>query len=673
MSRLPDEILKEILTPPLQIPDDEFSFTGRASESPFGRTARNSSSLLVVSKQWMRVATPLLYEVVIIRSTAQAEALACAVKYNKAFGLFIRRLRMEGGFGKSPARFIASAPNIRELFVTLDVWSDDNASGLCNVLSGMNIRRLIMNQQDYHIKNAKASRLWGRLSTCIPQWLNLEVLEYHTSYIMAMLGEGKYMELVTLLEASPSVKHIVLDCVPEDVLEKLASITSLDSISVKSVDSEEGNFISSNPRLFKLVSIRSIVPGEPTSGVLPFASVTVAGFTPLQNVPQHTATHIWDLIFSFATHSYYVENPPMVKPLTARNSKPSRAIFYSTAQCLSLVSKSFCEIVRRHLFSIVQVENGQRFTAFSNAINDNNTIAHLVRVLRVEFRRSLGADLDFDNVMTQLLPKLTALVFLEVPQANLNQLESLNAAAATNLQTLDVRLTARSQRNYDTVNLGVLGGLTYLRCRFDKWEMFYRNTLTPQTLIVDLPNLTSFSMGLNEKEHPLDAFYLVRMPSLTHLQLSGGNAKTEEFLRLNGDTVKVLDICQKPSSALWTWCLHLEHLTVRKIDPTTLFKSLPEGQTHPCLKKLYFKPGVPGSPVEKIMLSAMEGFELVNFSQFPNFREMHIYGLTWPNTERNMKKNPTCNSFGLCMKKWGIVVYDESGTPWRERAQVRRR
>ncbi|TDL29915.1 hypothetical protein BD410DRAFT_46665 [Rickenella mellea] len=136
MDRLPDEILKEILEPSLHIPDDEFSSIGRARESPFGRTARNSSSLLIVSKRWMRVATPLLYEVVIIRSTAQAQALAYAIKSNKAFGLFIKKIRMEGGFGKAPAQFIASAPNIRDIFLTLDLWSSDNPAGLCSVFSG---------------------------------------------------------------------------------------------------------------------------------------------------------------------------------------------------------------------------------------------------------------------------------------------------------------------------------------------------------------------------------------------------------------------------------------------------------------------------------------------------------------------------------------------------------
>ncbi|TDL29965.1 hypothetical protein BD410DRAFT_780479 [Rickenella mellea] len=668
MSKLPDEILKEILAPPLRIPDDEFSFTGRARESPFGRKARNSSSLLVVSKQWMRVATPLLYEVVIMRSTAQAQALAYAINSNKAFGLFIKKLRMEGGFGKAPAQFIASAPNIRELFVTLDVWSNDGTSGLCSVLSDMNIRRLIINHQDPAIKNAQSTRLWQSLSSCIPRWSNLRILEYHTTYMMAKSGKDKYVDLVTVLQASPSIKHVVLDSVPRRDLCELTAITSLETVSVESIESIRSGMFYSVP-LSKIVQVRTEVQDEPTPVVLPFASV-VGSFKPLENVPTHTAKPIWDLICSFAVHSYYVEKLPSVKSHNAPDLSPSRSPFYRTARSLCLVSKYFRDITRRHLFSIVQVETNPRFSLFCRAMNDSDTLVHLVRVLRVNCLRELLGG-DYNNHMTQLLPKLTALVYVDVPLLDLGQLELLNPAVSTNLQTLDVRLAVHTQSDTDPVDLGVLYGVVYLRCRVDPSVPFRSPTWRLPGLAVDLPNLTRFSMGVNEKEDTLDAFYSIKMPSLTHLQLCGRHPKTPEFLRLNGQTLKVLEIFDTPTSALWTWCPCLEDLIVY-YDPTSVFKPLPGGQRHSSLSKLSFSLRVPRSNnVEKAMLLATDGFEFVDFSQFPNFREVHIRGLTWPNTERDIKKNPTCDSFALCLKKWGIAVYDGSGTRWRERAQIR--
>ncbi|TDL29973.1 hypothetical protein BD410DRAFT_780490 [Rickenella mellea] len=668
MKKLPDEILKEILMPPLQVPDGEFSFTGRACDSPFGRTARNSASLLVVSKQWMRVATPLLYEVVVIRSTVQAKALAYAIESNKTLGMFIKRLRMEGGFGKAPAQFIASAPNIRELFVTLDLWSIDNPSGLCSALSGMDLSRLVINHKDSAIKK-RAVHLWQSLSACIPHWSNLEILEYHSTYRMARIGRSKYSQLVTLLKDSPSVKHIVIDPVPRHVLAQIALVTSIQTISVESLHSELRDFVSSNPRLLKLVQIRRKFPDEPTPDMFPLASATPS-FKPLENVPKHTANSIWDLIFSFATHSYCAERPPQIKPLNDPHLNPRRASFYSTARYLSMVSKSFRGTVRRHLFSIVQVESSQQFLAFCNTINDNRTLPVLIRVLRVNFRRSL--QIDYDHCMAQLLPKLTGLVNLDIPLINLRQLMLLDPAALTNLQTLDIQLAVCDQGSCDAVELGVLGGLSYFRCRYDILEALRHSKRPLPALIVDLPNLTSLSMGTRDCEDTLDAFCTVRMPSLTHLQLCGNNMKTHEFLRLNGETVKVLEIFDKPSSAIWTWCPRLEHLSVW-CEPRSLLKSLLGGQKHSSLSKLHFLLRVSGSNIEKAMLSATAGSQFVNFSHFPNFREIHIRGLRWPNTEHEINRNQRCNSFSLCMKRRGIVVYDESGTPWRERALARRR
>ncbi|TDL29968.1 hypothetical protein BD410DRAFT_737178 [Rickenella mellea] len=664
MRRLPEEILKEILVPLLHVPDEEFSSQG----SPFGHTHRNTSSLLLVSKHWMRVATPLLYEVVVIRSTAQAQALAYAIKCNKGFGAFMKKLRMEGGFGRAPAQFITSAPNIRELFVTLDVYSNDNPSGLCSAVSGMDLRRIIINHDDV-VTNVQANRLWASLFTSIPRWSNLETLEYHATWMVAISGKHKYLDLVTLLKASPSVKHIVLENVQRRVLPKLASVTSLESISVGSLVSDPLSLVEPDPPIPEIVQIRAKVPFEITPEVLPLASV-VADFKPLEGVPEHVAMPIWDAILSFATYSYYVGMSPSDKSVDDPYFG-SRASFYRTARHLSLVSKSFREIVRRHLFSTVQVESSAKFAAFCDVINDNGTLASLVRVLKVNYLRySLGE--TYDKLMAQLLPKLTGLVYLDVPLIDFEQLKLLGPAVSTNLHGLGVRLPVCKQRGHDTVDLGVFGRLAELRCSFDRSDVSRRAKPSPPTLLIDLPNLTTFATALDDgKEDAFGAFCTVRMPSLTHVQLSGRHPKTPEFLRLNGETLKVLKIFEAPSSALWAWCPHLEDLTVYN-DPIHTFKSLAQGQRHSSFSKLCFKLRVLRHNTEKAMLSSTEGFDLVDFSQFPNLREINVGGLMWPNTERDIKRNPTCNGFGLCMKKWGIVVYDESGTPWRERAQIRR-
>lgn len=95
---LPDELVSEILSPGLRVPDDMSLKT--SAVSPFANPASVSSSVvLLVCKAWLRVATPLLYHTVVIRSKAQAGALIPAVKGNHDPGRFIKKLRVEGGFG----------------------------------------------------------------------------------------------------------------------------------------------------------------------------------------------------------------------------------------------------------------------------------------------------------------------------------------------------------------------------------------------------------------------------------------------------------------------------------------------------------------------------------------------------------------------------------------------
>ncbi|KAJ7651135.1 hypothetical protein FB45DRAFT_732177, partial [Roridomyces roridus] len=114
---LPDEIVSEILSPALKVPDDLFFDTSETS--PFANFTPSTSAYLLVCKDWLRVATPLLYSVVVLRSKAQAMALASVLKANPEFGRFIKKLRVEGGYGPSMHAILKSAPNITDLFLSL--------------------------------------------------------------------------------------------------------------------------------------------------------------------------------------------------------------------------------------------------------------------------------------------------------------------------------------------------------------------------------------------------------------------------------------------------------------------------------------------------------------------------------------------------------------------------
>jgi hypothetical protein len=171
--KLPDEILKDIISPVLQVEDSLFA--DPSLKSPFSLRNYSNSALLIVCKRWLRVATPLLYNVVVLRSTAQAQALARALKTTVELGRFIRKLRLEGGFGASVEKIILAAPNITDVFLSLAIWSDDSVTGLCRGLPSMNPSRVIIRDCGGR-RNSQIRRLRTTLNECISTWSNMVCL-----------------------------------------------------------------------------------------------------------------------------------------------------------------------------------------------------------------------------------------------------------------------------------------------------------------------------------------------------------------------------------------------------------------------------------------------------------------------------------------------------------------
>ncbi|KAJ7156529.1 hypothetical protein C8R43DRAFT_1065441 [Mycena crocata] len=170
-NQIPDEIISEILSPLLKHSDEAFS---DQSEKPFVAPKFSTSSYLLVSKAWLRVSTPLLYNVVILRTVAQAEALEKVFQSNKEFGLFVRKLRVEAGFGKAMHTILKYSPKITDLVLTLLIWGSDDVTGLCRGLPLINPQRVVLiDNDDKPKKNKKVEALLDALLRLIPKWDNL--------------------------------------------------------------------------------------------------------------------------------------------------------------------------------------------------------------------------------------------------------------------------------------------------------------------------------------------------------------------------------------------------------------------------------------------------------------------------------------------------------------------
>lgn len=173
MDKIADELLKEILSPPLRVPDDMFANTDPFS--PFSKAMFSAADVLLVCKRWMRVGTPALYETVIIRSSAQAQALQMALASNPYFGRFVKKLRLEGAYGAFiTPNMIECMGRVTDFCFTLSVFSADKLGGLAKALKTFNPKRLVLALHDPDRDgNSQYSALVRKLCKAMTKWTKL--------------------------------------------------------------------------------------------------------------------------------------------------------------------------------------------------------------------------------------------------------------------------------------------------------------------------------------------------------------------------------------------------------------------------------------------------------------------------------------------------------------------
>ncbi|KAH6909307.1 hypothetical protein BKA70DRAFT_1562155 [Coprinopsis sp. MPI-PUGE-AT-0042] len=223
--QLPDEIIKEILAPALYVSDEAFSSTC-AKSNPFANYELSTSTILVVCKSWLRVATPMLYETVVLRSKAQAQALASALKQNEQLGRFIRKLRVEGGYGTFVYEVLRRSSSLTDLWLSTGLWSNESIAGYLKGFQLVNPRRLIVVDSDGKT-SAIRKKIYEALAEAVRHpWTSLISFEsYDTVY-----ASDRVAPLLDSLLGASRLKYL---CLHRDLFTaevKLATIPSLKQI-----------------------------------------------------------------------------------------------------------------------------------------------------------------------------------------------------------------------------------------------------------------------------------------------------------------------------------------------------------------------------------------------------------------------------------------------------------
>ncbi|KAK7048807.1 F-box domain-containing protein [Favolaschia claudopus] len=669
---LPDEIISEILSPALKVSDNVFSDTSEVS--PFANFSVSTSAYLVVCKSWLRVATPHLYHTVIIRSKAQAKALSVALSKNKELGRFIKKLRVEGGYGEPMHVIMRCAPNITDIFLSLEIYSSDSTSGLCKGLRLINPTRLILRDvQDKTLENKSLSQLLDAMYKLIPeQWDRLRV--FHCPYVNAT--EHALLATLPLIKS----KRLRTLFVPNIDAVAWCYVVFQDSpLEVIHIDKFDANDDSLDHLLFdKYPALEDLLkfPADASCGgdtVPVIAPASNPLFVPLENAPAAAQDAIWArvLYFAMSNRKHGADDLPRAALLT--------------------VSKTFHRLGLPHYCADMTLRHSTDVKKLGSIVLKYGWLGPKLRTLVFDYLESL-LDCDYKSEdgsrgwALKLLSRTSGLVrFGPAIEPNPSHtgcfgfdatiswdgFEALAKCAAARLQEFSTRVASRRKHR---VSSTVFNDFTALRTL--RWICQAEFTDIHAASVDALANLEELWITEEADSSVLSVLSRMKLQSLQRFFHVTRETSCTEFLRAHGSKLTEVAILAQELSApgfdVYSLCPHLHTIAFvvgSGAKRVPAIKDILPRQTTPSLSKIIMEPPELMTPLhkDKERIAAWDIF-FTNFQsrRLPNLREIEFKCFTWPTTERDIAKN--------CWVRWaeGLVsqninLLDRTGTKWRSR------
>ena len=173
---VPNELLEVILYHALTTPTHVFE-SWRTHRTLCGSIPTGVSSILLVSKRWNALGTPALYESAILRTDAQIQALAQTLtdrRNGRTLSRYLRRLRIEGGFGSAVITILKAAPGITTMFLGFDLTNFDSTAGLMRTLQKAKLEHLMLDSVPGGLLNTPMGvNLSKAVAGALPHWRKL--------------------------------------------------------------------------------------------------------------------------------------------------------------------------------------------------------------------------------------------------------------------------------------------------------------------------------------------------------------------------------------------------------------------------------------------------------------------------------------------------------------------
>ncbi|KAJ7644353.1 hypothetical protein FB45DRAFT_897619 [Roridomyces roridus] len=643
-NHLPDEIISEILTPVLKVPDEAFS--DNSQDSPFAKCTESSSAFLLVCKSWLRVSTPLLYHVIVLRSTAQAAALDRALRFNPELGRFIKKLRLEGGYGDRVDRIIQAAPNVTELCFPLSLWSNDDVSGLVNALPSMDPTRVIL-FDDPNIRFNKNSQLvYNAFIKCLGIWNKLTILDvpWNDYYLcrdkLAVLEAIKDTPNLKSVRVMPPAFSTWSSRVPR-YLELIADNKFLSSIKLKTRDRP---FYSRHATILTDPRLR---------GLVEMPEMSLDHDFPLQFFIAAVPEHIWDRILSFCMVLEFDDKDPWHR---AKARIP-----------ILLVSKLFARLALPHYYDNLNFRQPARFKGFVTRISSQHLCSR-VRTLYLNPENPKRAKFD----LSLALPKIRLVNIIgrngdPLYCIDFQVFENLGKYSGPTLVRLDgfEVVKASSPQNPAVFNLFPHLRSLFIGCRAAI------DVSDPATVPSGaLPNLEELTLA---HVHQSVVLTLAQM-DLPALRSTSFTCSTnpDPFFKKHGNRLR--------SAGVWVTDIDLDTMNVFDLCPRmvefTLFcgKNVPNpvrftsSAPHVFLKNMAFKTtGGQSRAREKEWEPFLAKVKVGTFSALEQILLPNIH---WPTTQAEIQKSVWVGPAERLLSDYGVKLTDAAGVGWRKRLKL---
>ncbi|KAJ7503392.1 hypothetical protein B0H11DRAFT_2274054 [Mycena galericulata] len=648
---LPDEIISEILSPALKVSDELFSDT--SDVSPFAKYTLSTSAYLLVCKDWLRVATPLLYNVVVLRSKSQANALEKVLLQNQEFGRFIKKLRVEGGFGIALHTILKSAPNITDVCLSLAIWSSDSTSGLCKGLPLVNPQRVILLDPYTRkpLKNQQLTALTQTVLSCIRTWDNMKIFgfPYGSDTMYNTIWTQRAHNLVQALSQS-HVQTVLLSSTFGRIpgfIDGLCKIGSLQTLQFHSVEYHIKLRFDSDPQIKTLARYSTSGPTRqqiPPPFVVPDIAPSLnPTFKPMQFASEEVQETIWKRVLFFAMYVEEFRTRDFPRHPTA--SHPSRLPILGVSKyfnrlglpylydCLNLTSYSAVPI-QRHLQAHPHLGSSIRSIFISGLTPDDPMLQILANAPNVE-RIIPRVTFHSAHISTAVLDLLA-----RAPRSSLRELSGY----------IDSTISSSSFAHFSELRVLELRAnhLTKVTPSASH-SMKMLHTLRAEG------NYISF----------LEVFTPMRLESLHTFSLPryafGNTTVVHKFLRAHGDKLLHIAIGGIPDED-----------NDGDFNVFDICKSLVDVEFHGECDVVQLSPETSHESLAKIVANELpKNLEDLNFDMFPALREIHINRLEWPTTERGIFKSKVV-PFAESLLEKDIKLMDSAGKHWIPRVKSTR-